>query len=53
MCGRDPASAILDVLGLVIGGVAAYCLGRAVDARRQRVGFLWAGRALALAGSDL
>lgn len=49
--GQDLASAILVVLALVIGVVAAYCLGRAVDARRERTGLLWAGRALALAGA--
>lgn len=49
--GRDLASAILDAVALVIGGVGAYCLGRAVDARRERAGFLWAGRALALFGA--
>jgi hypothetical protein len=41
----DLASAILDVLALLIGASAAYRLGRAVDARGQRVGLLWAGRA--------
>jgi hypothetical protein len=49
--GKDLASAILDVLALLIGAVGAYCLGRAVDARRERVGLLWAGRALGLFGA--
>jgi len=47
----DLAPAILDVLGLLIGAAAAYCFGRAIDARGQRAGLLWAGRALALAGA--
>jgi hypothetical protein len=47
----DFASAILAALGLLIGAVAAYCLGRAVDARGERIGLLWAGRALALFGA--
>lgn len=46
----DLASAILGLLSLAVGALGAYCLGRAVDARGERVGFLWAGRALALAG---
>ena len=49
--GQDLASAILDGLAVLIEAVAAYCLGRAVDARGQRVGLLWVGRALALAGA--
>lgn len=48
---RDLGSGILVLLALLIGAVAAYCLGRAVDARRHRVGLLWAGRGLALAGA--
>lgn len=51
--GGDVASAILGLLGLLIGVGAAYCLGRAVDARGKRVGLLWAGRALALFGAAL
>lgn len=47
----DLASAILGVLGLLVGAGAAYCLGRAVDARGERIGFLWAGRALGLFGA--
>jgi hypothetical protein len=47
----DLASAILGLLGLVVGALAAYCLGRAVDARGERVGLLWVGRGLALAGA--
>jgi hypothetical protein len=47
----DLASAILGVLGLIVGAGAAYCLGRAVDARGQRIGLLWTGRALALLGA--
>lgn len=49
--GRDAGSGILVLLALLIGAAAAYSLGRAVDARRQRAGLLWAGRALALAGA--
>ena len=49
--GGDLASAILGVLGLLVGAGAAYCLGRAIDARGQRIGLLWAGRALALFGA--
>lgn len=49
--GGDVASVILGGLGLAIGSAAAYCLGRAIDERGQRVGLLWAGRALALFGS--
>jgi len=49
--GGDLASAILGVLGLLVGAGAAYCLGRAVDARGERIGLLWAGRALALFGA--
>jgi len=49
--GGDLASAILGVLGLLIGAGAVYCLGRAVDARGERIGLLWAGRALALFGA--
>ena len=49
--GRDLASAILDALALLIAAAGAYCLGRAADARRDRVGFLWAGRALGLFGA--
>lgn len=48
---RDVGSGILVLLALLIGAAAAYCLGRAVDARRERVGLLWAGRALALVGA--
>ena len=47
----DVASAILGALGLLVGAGAAYCLGRAVDARGQHIGLLWAGRALALFGA--
>lgn len=49
--GGDIASAILGGLGLLIGVAAAYCLGRAIDERGQRVGLLWAGRAFALFGA--
>jgi hypothetical protein len=49
--GGDPASAILGGLGLLVGAGAAYCLGRAIDARGERIGLLWAGRALALFGA--
>lgn len=51
--GRDPGSGILVALALLIGAASGYCLGRAVDARHQRAGLLWAGRALALAGAAL
>jgi len=47
----DLASAILGGLGLLVGAGAAYCVGRAVDARGERIGLLWAGRALALFGA--
>jgi hypothetical protein len=47
----DLASAILGGLGLLVGAGAAYCLGRAIDARGERIGLLWAGRALALFGA--
>jgi hypothetical protein len=49
--GGDLASAILGGLGLLVGAGAAYCVGRAVDARGERIGLLWAGRALALFGA--
>jgi len=49
--GGDLASAILGALGLLVGAGAAYCLGRAVDARGERIGLLWAGRALAMFGA--
>jgi len=49
--GGDLASAILAVLCLLLGAGAAYCLGRAIDERGERVGLLWAGRALALFGA--
>lgn len=49
--GGDLASAMLGALGLLIGAAAAYCVGRAIDMRGERVGFLWAGRALALFGA--
>ncbi len=49
--GGDLASVILGVLGLLVGAGAAYCLGRAVDARGQRIGLLWAGQGLALFGA--
>jgi hypothetical protein len=49
--GGDLASAILGGLGLLVGAGAAYCVGRAVDARGERIGLLWAGRGLALFGA--
>lgn len=51
--GRDLASTVLVGLASVIGAASAYCVGRTVDERGQRVGFLWAGRALATAGAAI
>ena len=48
---RDAGSGIFVLLALLVGAAAAYSLGRAIDARRQRAGALWLGRALALAGA--